>query len=126
MMLRVCAVALLTVIVGTVLSELGFKGKKLISILAILIMLTMIGDGITALVDKLTAFSELTGIGDAARSALKVVGIGYLFGFTSDVCRELGEVGVASAVGIVGRVEAFLAVLPYFEKTLEMGVGLLE
>ena len=126
MTLRVCAIALLTVILGAVLSELGFKSKKLVSILAILIMLAMLGEGIAALVGKLISFSEMTRIGEAATCALKVVGIGYLFGITSDICRELGEGGVANAVGLVGRVETFLVVLPYFEKTLQMGAGLLE
>ena len=126
MMLRVCAIALLTVISGAVLSELGFKSKKLVSILAILIMLAMVGDEIAALMGKLISFSEMTRIGEAAKCALKVVGIGYLFGITSDICRELGECGVASAVGLVGRVETFLVVLPYFEKTLQMGAGLLK
>lgn len=126
MIFRACALALLTVIVGAVLSELGFKSKKLLCILASLIIVSLIGESLSSLISKTTAFSEMAGITDAARCAMKVVGLGYVFGFTSDVCRELGEGGVANAVGLVGRVETFLAVLPYFEKTLEIGAGLLK
>lgn len=126
MILRVCALALLTVILGTVLSELGFRNKKLFCTLAALIIICMLGEGIAIVVGKVTAFSDMAGIGDASKCALKVVGLGYLFGFTADVCRELGEGGVANAVGVVGRVETFLVVLPYLEKTLELGTGLLK
>ena len=126
MILRACATALVTVIFGTVLSELGFKSKKLFCILGALIIICLLGEGAAMIVGKVTALSEAADIGDAAKCALKVVGLGYLFGFTSDVCRELGEGGVANAVGLVGRVETFLAVLPYFEKTLELGAGLLK
>ena len=126
MILRACALALLTAILGTVLSELGFKSKKLLGILAVLLIMSLIGEDISTLIGRLAGFSDMAGIGDAAKCAMKVVGIGYVFGFTADVCRELGEGGVAGAVGIVGRVETFLVVMPYFEKTLELGAGLLK
>ena len=126
MIFRACAIALLTVILGAVLSELGFKSKKLLTTLSTLIIVCTLGEGIETLVGKVTAFSETAGISEAAGCALKVVGLGYLFGFTADVCRELGEAGVANAVGLVGRVETFLVVLPYFEKTIELGAGLLK
>ena len=126
MMLRACALALLAVILGAVLSELGFKSKKLFSVLGALLIISLLGENVSGLIGRLCAFSEMAGIGDAAKCALKVVGLGYVFGFTADVCRELGEGGVASAVGIVGRVETFLVVMPYFEKTLELGAGLLK
>ena len=126
MIMRACALALLAVTVGAVLSDLGFKNKKLLCVLASIIILSILGDSLATLVGKITAFSEIAGIMDASKCAMKVVGLGYVFGFTSDVCRELGEGGIANAVGLVGRVETFLAVFPYFEKTLEIGAGLLK
>ena len=126
MIMRACALALLAVILGAVLSELGFKSKKLLSTLAALLIVSMLWGEVAHLVDKLGTFSEMAGIGDAAKCALKVVGLGYVFGFTSDVCREMGEGGVASAVGIVGRVETFLVVMPYLEKSLELGAQMLK
>jgi hypothetical protein len=123
---KICLVGLLTAILAYFLGEMGFKNKKLLSLLAILLLLCGMKDGAGKLVDKILSFSEVAGIGDACRSALKTVGLGYLFGFTSDVCTELGESGVAKAVNVVGKIEIMLVVLPYFEKTLTLGLELLK
>ena len=56
---------------------------------------------------------------------VRAVGLGYVFGFTSDICNSLGESTLASLVTAVGRVEIFLLALPYFVKTVELGVELL-
>jgi hypothetical protein len=68
---------------------------------------------------------EDTGIADAADKAIRAVGLGYVFGFTSDICNSLGESTLASLVTAVGRVEIFLLALPYFVKTIELGMELL-
>ena len=48
-----------------------------------------------------------------------------VFGFTSDICASLGESTLASLVLTVGRVEIFMLALPYFVKTVELGMELL-
>ena len=54
------------------------------------------------------------------------MGLGYVFGFTSEICSELGEGVIASAVTAAGRVQIFLVAYPYFEKIIKLGVELLE
>ena len=56
--------------------------------------------------------------------ATKILGLGYIFGICSDVCRELGENGVANSILVVGRVEIFLATLPYLDTLLGLVRGL--
>ena len=56
--------------------------------------------------------------------ATKILGLGYVFGICSDVCRELGENGVANSILVVGRVEIFLATLPYLDTLLGLVRGL--
>ena len=47
-------------------------------------------------------------------------------GAAADVCRELGENGVARGVLIAGRIEMLCIALPYLEKIIALGVELLE
>ena len=54
-----------------------------------------------------------------------MLGVGYVFGIVSDICEEMGERGISSAVINAGRIEIFLLIFPYFKKILEMGIGLL-
>ena len=70
--------------------------------------------------------AEKVGISEATECALKAVGLGHIFGFTSDFCASLGEGGLAKAVTVVGRVEIFLVAYPYFEKIIALGIKLLE
>jgi len=62
---------------------------------------------------------------DYAKAIIKIIGAGYVFGIGADICRELGEVGVGSAVLVAGRIEIFAITLPYFKKILDIGAELL-
>lgn len=126
MMLKSVATALIAAILGFVLAEEGYRGKRLFSAVAIIIL---IGLGFTLLSEAAYSFDALitrTGLGDAAKCALKIVGVGYVFGISADVCREMGEGGVANALTTVGRLEIFVAVLPYILKMVELGTGLIK
>lgn len=126
MMLKSVALALLAAILGFVLAEEGYRGKRLFSAVAIIILL---GLGFSIFSEVAHSFDALithTGIGDAAKCAVKIVGIGYVFGIAADVCREMGENGVANALTTVGRLEIFVTVLPYILKMVELGMELIK
>lgn len=122
---RICAVALLCVILCATLEALGFKSKGLFATLCALMILSALGDSLSSLFGSALAIAERTGITDAASCALRAVGLGYVFGFTADVCSSLGEGVIAKAVTAVGRVQIFLVAYPYFEKIIALGVELL-
>ena len=121
MMLKTVATAILAAALGFVLSELGYRGKRLFSAVAVISLiffgLTLFSEAISSL----SSIAEKTGLGEAARCAVKIVGAGYVFGIASDVCREMGEGGIASALTTVGRLEIFVTVLPYILKMVELG-----
>lgn len=126
MMLKAVATAVLAAILGYVLSELGYRGKRLFSTVAIL-SLFFFGVAIfLEVISPLEAVITKTGIGEAARCAVKIVGAGYVFGIASDVCREMGEGGIANALTTVGRLEIFVAVLPYILKMVELGAEMIK
>ena len=123
---RVCFAAMLVAILAALLSELGFRQKKLFVVLSLVVILSMLAEGIGELFSSALSLADSAGISDAAKCAVKAVGLGYIFGFTADVCDELGEKGIANAVTIGARVEIFLVALPYFEKTVRLGIELLK
>ena len=126
MMPKLCAVGLLTAFLSIFLGEMGFKSRKLLSILSILLLFGGMSEGLGLFLDKIIGLAETAGISEACRCALKAVGLGYVFGFTSDVCTELGEHGVSKAVSLVGKVEILLVSVTYFEETVELGIRLLK
>ena len=64
--------------------------------------------GIFASVENMFSGAELS---YALAAAMKILGIGYLFGICSDVCRELGESTLAKVTEVVGRAESLMVIL---------------
>ena len=125
MISKTVGVALVCAILSALLDGLGFKSRRLFSTLsAIVIMVGLIG-GVSELLGSVMKIADDTGIGEVADRAVRAVGLGYVFGFTSDMCSSLGEGTLATLVTAAGRVEIFLLALPYFVKTVELGVELL-
>lgn len=125
MISKAIGVALVSAILSALLDGLGFKSRRLFSTLsAIVVMIGLIGS-VSELLSSVMKIADDTGIGEVVDKAVRAVGLGYVFGFTSDICNSLGESTLASLVTAVGRVEIFLLALPYFVKTVELGVELL-
>lgn len=120
--LKAVAYVLITLFLGLVLRELGFRGSRFVILLG---TVTLLGAAILYVGEVV---SELSGIGDGneyAVAMLKMVGIGYAFGICSDACRDLGETSLSSAICLFGRVEIVMISLPFIKRIVERGVELL-
>ena len=121
---RAAAIALLLSVLGYLLSELGWRGRRIFGALGCVTLLLLLSDGLGSIVSEMKGICDVGGVSDTARTALKVVFSGYVFGFCSDTATELGEGGISNAVNIAGRVEILLIVLPYlsdvFNSVLEV------
>lgn len=126
MIIRVALMGILMATVGILLREMGWRHVRVYSVLAAVILLSGIGDTIGELISELGPISEAAGMSDVALSAMKVVGVGYVFGISESVATELGEVGVARAVSLVSRLEMLLITLPYITDMLSLGMELVK
>ena len=118
-------IAALSVVLSLILRECGFRGVRLFSAVSTLAIIFVLSEGVGTAVRMLGESAEAAGVGDGAKCVLKIIGISYAFGFGADMCRELGEVGISSAVLVAGRVEIFLVGAPYLTELLSVAVGLL-
>ena len=121
--LKLIAYVLITLFLGVVLRELGFKGAKLVLIVGMISVIGAITVYIGKLASEFAVFGE--GTGAYATAILKIVGVGYAFGICSDICAELGEGGLASAVCLFGRVEIMAILLPFIKMIIEKGIGMI-
>ena len=122
---RICLFALICVLLAALLHGMGYKSVGLFVVFASLLILSALGGGVADIFGGIASFAEVAGITDAAASALRVVGLGYIFGFTADVCSSLGNSLVASVVTVAGRVEMLLVALPYIQRVVRLGAELL-
>ncbi len=124
--LQIGAIGLLFSVAAVLLKDLGFRGAAVFSAFAFAALLSLCIDGILSFSGALSELAEAAQIAEAAKSVLKITGIGILMGATADVCRELGEAGIARGVSLAGRLEILSVALPYLKKIIALGVELLQ
>lgn len=123
---QVCLFALVCVLLVILLRDLGYKSAALVSVLGGIMILGATGGGLLDIFGGVGSFVELAGIGEDAKACLKAIGLGYIFGFTSEICSSVGAPLVASAVTLAGRTQIFLIAFPYIEKIAKLGAELLQ
>ena len=123
---RFLVAAILCAMLSCLLDGLGFKARRLFVTLCLIMLLIC---GVSSMSDMFSGLGELAerfGVGDAAATALRAVGLGYVVSFTADICTSLGEGTLSSVVVMVGRIEIFLVAYPYFEETAKLAISLIE
>ena len=126
MIMRLCAVGLLTAVLGLLISEGGRGLRGPIITVGAVVILSLVFERISTLTSGLFSLASGAGVEEICSAAMKVVGAGYVFGICSDICRELDAPLVANALTVGGRAEIILIVMPYFIKTVSLGVEMLK
>ena len=121
MILKVTGLALIIAICAVLLRSFGFKGVPVFISVGFLGMLAFGVPYLNGVGEVINSIGERVGNPTAVRAVLKVVGIGYVSGICSDVCKELDAPSVSSAVVLVGRIEIIAVVAPFFEEIVRMG-----
>lgn len=124
-MLEICALALVAALSFFLLSELKWRGAPLLAILCFVGIISAAGPYARALGGAVGNIAESSEILDSVSAILKIVGVGYLAGISSDVCSELGVPRIGSAVTLIGRLEIIAIAAPFFVGILDMGVDLI-
>ena len=91
----------------------------------IVVILTLLFEAAGELRESLGIIASMTSLREEAGAVVKIVGVGYLAGISSDICTELGERGISKAVTLAGRVEILAIALPFLHRLLEYGAELL-
>ena len=113
---KICVLVLLIASLTVILKNFGFRGAPIFAALAFCTVLSLCA---TEISEILSLFSEFLAIRDVSlytKACLKVIGIGYLAGISSDICREIGETGAAKCIGVAAKLELVLISVPFMEE----------
>lgn len=119
--MQICGIGLTAAFAAVVLRELRkeFTAAILLgmSVMVLLAILPKVGEA-AALIRELEAkvSTEYVGV------ILRGVGVTYLTGTACEVCRSVGESGIAGTIETVGRAELLVMCIPLFRDLLEMAV----
>ena len=125
MIFKACALALVAVFSAVILRELGWRGAGITVTFCALVLFSLAAEGIANGAHEIEYLSSLAEVSDFGKCVLKIIGIGYVFGMSADVCKDMNQQIVATALCTVGRIEILITVLPYFRKILDCGIRLL-
>lgn len=120
-MIKICFLGLVFAFSAVLLKNLAWRGAPVFTSLAIVVLLFE-ARGIFAEFERLSSLFDNLGSGGVAIA--KILGLGYLFGISSDVCRELGESGISSALTLVGRFEIIAVALPFIVEIFSLALSL--
>lgn len=124
MILKIFGLALVGAILSFVLKAFGWKGAPLIAIATMLSLMAFFTDSFDKISQIFDIAADTDGVAEVSEYLLKILGLGYLSGICSDVCRELGEAGIASMVLTVGRLESLLVISPLILEIMTLGLEL--
>ncbi len=124
--LQIGAAGLLMAITAVLLKDLGWRGAAVFSAFALVALLSLCADGILQLSGAFSDLASTSALSEAACGVLKIAGVGFLMGAAADVCRELGENGIARGVTLAGRLEILCIALPFLQEIVALGVELLK
>lgn len=121
MIAEICALAIVAALSFFILSELKWRGAPVLVILCAVGIISVAEPHALKISGVLHDLADSSGITDSLSAVLKVVGIGYLAGISSDVCSELGAARVGNAVTLIARLEIIAVAAPFFMGILDMG-----
>lgn len=121
----VCASLLLVAVAALLLKSFGFKGAPVFVAACIAAFISRMSNSFAEITSTLYEISSYSDIDEYAEAAMKVVGIGYLSGISSDICREIGEVGVARCIGVVSKLELIAIASPFIKDVLSLSLEMI-
>ena len=111
-MTELVGVGLVCAFTAYVLNAMGFGGVRLFLVFSGVVMLSATAERAGEIIARIIPIIPEEA-GTLASSALRVLGIGYVGGFFSDVCFELGARGASDALSLFMRIEIAAVALPY-------------
>ena len=119
-------IALFIAFMSFMLRSLGYEGARLISVVGTVSLLCAVVLGVGRLMESLPGELLSGKVATVAEVSLRIMGVGYVFGIVADICRELGEVGLANAAEGLGRVEILMLSVPYITEVVGSAVKMFE
>ena len=116
-------IALISAVSALLLRQFGWRGVPVFVSLCLVLLLSDIFATVSSVFEFMRSIPAAE---ESAEAIVKIIGVGYLFGISADLCRELGESSIASAVILLGRMETVAIALPFIIEIAEIALSLLD
>ncbi len=125
-LVKIIAVALVTVLANMIVKQTKPEIAMLISIAGSVLIIIMAVDTVSSVIVAFYNIFEKTGVETALITPLfKIIAIGYIAEFGSNICADAGASSVADKILFVAKLVILLIALPIISKVIDMVVALL-
>ena len=121
----VIAILLISAAGALLLKNFGFKGAPVFVAVCMVFVISSFSETLSLVKGTFNEILTYADISEYTGAAMKVVGIGYLSGISSDVCREIGEGGVAKCIAVVSKLELITIAAPFISELVSLCAQLL-
>ena len=115
---RICGVAVLGAVAALLIKKQSGGQAALVGVVALVRLLSPVLARYKEAISSLHAMLAETGWEEYGVLMFKSLGVGLAVKVTADVCRDLGEESLASALETAGRLEILLLCLPLMNELL--------
>lgn len=123
---KIIGIGLATVICYIIVKPIKPEMAIFISIIGSCIIFIFCIDSISNVIDIINNLIEKTGInGNLFLIILKVIGIGYLIEFSSNLCNEAGVSSISNKIELAGKVSILVLSIPIITNLLNIIIELL-
>lgn len=124
--IKIIGVGLIALIIIIIIKQYRPEFTIYVSLIAGAIILMLIMDKISAIIDLLTSLSSKTAINNEFLVLLiKITGIAFLTEFAVSICKDAGESAIANKVDMGGKVIIISMSIPIIASLLETVVRIL-
>ena len=124
--IKIIGVGLIALIIIIILKQYRPEFVIYVSIIAGVIILILIMDKVSAIIDLLTSLSNKTVINNEFLVLLiKITGIAFLTEFSVSLCKDSGETAIANKIDIGGKVIIISMSIPIIASLLETIIKIL-
>ena len=120
-MIKIVIISLITVFLSLILKQKSLEFSAVITVCGGVLILILTFDYVTELIGFYVSFGEAVSIESSViKIALKLIGVGFLTEFISDLANDFGNSVVASKVVFGGRVVICLIMLPVLKDLISL------
>ena len=123
---KILAICIITAVLAIVLKQQKGEYALAVALAGGTVVIVYILNGILAPIEYMESKLSNSGVKtEYFTVALKALGIGYITGFIADICRDSGQVSLASKAELAGKCAIFILSVPLISAVLDTALGFL-
>lgn len=125
-LVKIIGVGMLTLVAYIIIKPLKTELAIFVSIVGCVVILLMCVDGLMSIITTMTTFVEKTGINTGLLGyILKIVGVGYIIEFSSNICSTSGNSNIADVIVLAGKITILVMSLPILSSLINIIIDIL-